>query len=839
VSALRRAIAVLVVALAGAPAAHAAIPAPPSQWYGLPGLNAASGAQWVRALAFSTPPSVVVAGLEGGGVFRSVNGGATWSAFNDGLPNPLITNVRALLTSSTGTTIIAGTDLGLFRSSGGGAWQPLAQGPEPDPAKPTKLNGSVQALLSVTGGSTVLAGVFSGGVFRSTDGGETWSPPPANSGMPAAETVYGLTENVPGLVYATAGSGVYVSTDQGTTWKRVSDGIPGSASPITTWAYPERPQVLFTSTGSNGVYRSLNAGVTWAAVNDGLGAVRARGFQILTASQGAHLYAATEEGLWHALTSNSPVPPPPRWRAVTAQGLGTNLIMWSLTTPTIPGSGAPGLIAGTQSNGGYFLSFEPPDSACPTAHTTNTTSACPRVSDTTPTEGQTLSALNGQWTGTQLLSFSYRWQRCTSTSEASCSTIAGAQEPTFVVRPADVGDRLRVEVTAENPAPTFGLVRRFSAITSAAVANPGDLPGANQTSAPSISVQAPGETTAPKVGDTMFAEYGIQPSAFSDGWFNPKATSYAFRWLRCDGAGADCTEIPGATARSYKLTPEDGTRDLRVRVRGTNNAGSRELVSGASYDVTSSPAALASPDQAPRLFGEAFVGETLAGDVGGWQDPTTTFLRRWLRCAADGTACSPIQRAGTTDPETGSTYAVRAEDAGSTIRLRVTADVNGDLEVDGLDNHLPRAVEVDTAPSAVVAFRPGPGVPGPPAAPAPGPVPGLPATDRAAPVIRGARLVRRAIALRLSEAGTVQIVISKAARGRKVGRRCVGQTRRNRGRRPCTLQRTVRTLRRNAGAGDVRVPWGRLRRGTYRATITATDAAGNVSRPVALVLRVR
>src|SRR5919205_1805998 len=88
--------------------ASADIPAPPSQWYGLPGLNAASGAQWVRSFAHSTPPNVVYAGLEGGGVFRSQDGGATWSAFNGGFPNPLTTNVRALLASSTGTEVLAG-----------------------------------------------------------------------------------------------------------------------------------------------------------------------------------------------------------------------------------------------------------------------------------------------------------------------------------------------------------------------------------------------------------------------------------------------------------------------------------------------------------------------------------------------------------------------------------------------------------------------------------------------------------------------------------------------------------------------------------------------------------
>ena len=253
----------LLAACAFAPPAVADIPAPPLSWYKLPGLNAASGASWVRAYAHGTPPNVVYAGIEGNGVFRSTTGGASWSAFNAGFANPLTVNTRALLTSSTGTTVYAGTDSGLFKSVGGGAWQPLAQGAEDDPLHPKRLNHAVQSLISLTGGP-MLAGVLSGGVFKSGDDGATWTPPPVNNGMPVSETIYSLTENVPGFVYATGTSGVYLSTNQDSSWVRWSDGIPSTADPLTTWVYPQRPQVLFTSTLSNGVYRSLNAGLTWA-----------------------------------------------------------------------------------------------------------------------------------------------------------------------------------------------------------------------------------------------------------------------------------------------------------------------------------------------------------------------------------------------------------------------------------------------------------------------------------------------------------------------------------------------------------------------------------------------
>ena len=81
-------------------------------------------------------------------------------------------NVRTVYTS--GTTVYAGTTAGLFKSVGGGGWQPVAQGPEDDPKNPKKLNARRAGGPHRPGG-TMLAGVASGGVYRSTDGGATWT----------------------------------------------------------------------------------------------------------------------------------------------------------------------------------------------------------------------------------------------------------------------------------------------------------------------------------------------------------------------------------------------------------------------------------------------------------------------------------------------------------------------------------------------------------------------------------------------------------------------------------------------------------------------------------------
>jgi hypothetical protein len=263
------------------------------------------------------------------------------------------------------------------------------------------------------------------------------------------------------------------------------------------------------------------------------------------------------------------------------------------------------------------------------------------------------------------------------------------------------------------------------------------------------------------------------------------------------------------------------------------------------------------------VAGEAYVGETLAGSVGGWKDPTTDFLRRWVRCEADGGSCTYIQQVGSTDPETGPTYVIRPDDLGYTLRLRVTADVNGDLTPDGTDNHLPHAVEVDSAASAVVTERPiaipilAPGGGGgADAGPGPGPGPGpgiIPVRDTTAPKLSAVRLTKRsfvagkgtAFRLTTSEAGTLRIVVTKPAKGRKVGARCKPQTKSNRRRKACTYAKVVTTIRRSAAAGPVslafsgKVSGRKLAKGRYTATFVVTDAAGNVSKPVSLLFTIK
>jgi hypothetical protein len=61
--------------------------------------------------------------------------------------------------------------------------------------------------------------------------------------------------------------------------------------------------------------------------------------------------------------------------------------------------------------------------------------------------GQQLQGTTGEWDGTEPIEYAFQWSRCDS-DLSSCTDVAGATSATYVPGPADVGQRLRLRVTA-------------------------------------------------------------------------------------------------------------------------------------------------------------------------------------------------------------------------------------------------------------------------------------------------------------------------------------------------------------------------------------------------------
>jgi hypothetical protein len=66
-------------------------------------------------------------------------------------------------------------------------------------------------------------------------------------------------------------------------------------------------------------------------------------------------------------------------------------------------------------------------------------------------QGETLTVSSGAWSGATPINFAFRWQRC-DTGGNNCSYIIGANDQTYRLSSADVGNTLRGEVTAKNNA---------------------------------------------------------------------------------------------------------------------------------------------------------------------------------------------------------------------------------------------------------------------------------------------------------------------------------------------------------------------------------------------------
>jgi hypothetical protein len=69
----------------------------------------------------------------------------------------------------------------------------------------------------------------------------------------------------------------------------------------------------------------------------------------------------------------------------------------------------------------------------------------------------------------------------------------------------------------------------------------------------------------------------------------------------------------------------------------------------------------------PTITGTPAVGQTLSASTGAWTGSPTSFGYQWTRCNAQGAACAAIPGA------TAQTYVVQQADAGSTLRVNVTA----------------------------------------------------------------------------------------------------------------------------------------------------------------------
>lgn len=109
----------------------------------------------------------------------------------------------------------------------------------------------------------------------------------------------------------------------------------------------------------------------------------------------------------------------------------------------------------------------------------------------------------------------------------------------------------------------------------------------------------------------------------------------------------------------------DGSHQLVATAYPTKGPAVKTSV---TVTVTNNPATAPASTASPAISGTTEVGQTLTASTGSWSGTTPmTYAYEWLRCDATGAACAAVS--GTA----AATYSLGSTDAGSTLRVTVTA----------------------------------------------------------------------------------------------------------------------------------------------------------------------
>jgi photosystem II stability/assembly factor-like uncharacterized protein len=323
-----------------------------------------ASAQWIQTSGPSggTVFSIAVTGttlLAGtsDGIYRSTNNGVLWSK---AASDSTATTVRGFATS--GTNLLVATTGGIMRSTDNGqSWVQV-------------LPGSWQTI--VAHGSNLFVGAGGGKVYCSSDSGTQWSP--RQTGIPGMYDVHVMSSCGSRVFAGTSAGGVLCSTDAGLSWSQV-DAHLGSEE---VWAMcVHGATVMFLGAYGRGpdmgIHRSTDAGTTWQKVNNGLTdstvhALETCGSSVFAGTSGGLFLSGNEGATWGTYDTGMT---DKRIYALAAGGgnlyVGTySGIVWRRTfSPSaVTASSAPGLFLLEQNypnpfNPSTMIKYELPKSA--------------------------------------------------------------------------------------------------------------------------------------------------------------------------------------------------------------------------------------------------------------------------------------------------------------------------------------------------------------------------------------------------------------------------------------------------------------------------------------------
>ena len=296
-------------------------------------------------------------------------------------------------------------------------------------------------------------------------------------------------------------------------------------------------------------------------------------------------------------------------------------------------------------------------------------------------DGQTLALSDGTWALPPDM-IAVTWSSCppgdaigSPQCTTSSQTIVPGAGSTYALEDPDVGNTISATETPQY------------------LGDPGTPQTWTATSpvVPALTGAAPQIGGTPQAGDTLRLTQGVWDDDAS-------GVAVTDQWEDCNGTGADCAPIAGATGARYIVTRAEAGDTIEVLETATQNGASSSATTEATAVVTAVPVSTG----APVTQGAAQVGQTLNATTGSWTETPDAYAYQWSRCSAGGAACTTI--AGATDQQ----YPLTDADVGDTIEVQVTASVDG---VDGAPATSPPSEQivpgVTTAPAVTGTARAG------------------------------------------------------------------------------------------------------------------------------------
>ncbi|HWP37047.1 MAG TPA: glycosyl hydrolase [Gemmatimonadales bacterium] len=287
-------------ALAGAGTAHAQTQYDPAVFGALrwQNIGPARGGRSITVAGSTARPFEYYFGATGGGVWKTTDGGQNWQPVTDGqLKSSSVGAVAVceanpdVVYAGMGETQLRGNIMqgdGVYKSlDAGKTWRHVGLAQTQAIARirihPTDCNTAWVAAFGVHSAPNAERGVF-----KTTNGGETWRKVLFRDERTGAVDL-SVDPNNPAVIYAALweawrkswgmssggpGSGLFKSTDYGETWREITrnPGLPatGVVGKIGVAVSPAAPWRVYAIVehDSGGVFRSDDAGATWTRVND-------------------------------------------------------------------------------------------------------------------------------------------------------------------------------------------------------------------------------------------------------------------------------------------------------------------------------------------------------------------------------------------------------------------------------------------------------------------------------------------------------------------------------------------------------------------------------------------